>query len=87
MGAYHLVPWRQIYYVNTQTGQQSRDLPQDVDQDISEGGFSPPADSRYGWLIVLVIIPQMSRPSMVLGVAPGSVSRDGLARPNHGRGR
>ena len=27
----------QIYYVNTQTGQQSRDLPLDVDQDISEG--------------------------------------------------
>lgn len=25
-----------IYYVNTQTGQQSRDLPQDVDQDISD---------------------------------------------------
>jgi len=43
--------------VNTQTGQQSRDLPQDVDEDISEGEFPPPTDSRYGQLIVLTMIP------------------------------
>ena len=52
-----LASFLQIYYVNTQTGQQSRDLPLDVDQDISEGWFSPPADSRHRWLIMSVIIP------------------------------
>ena len=36
-----LASFIQIYYWNTQTGQQSRDLPQDVDQDISEGELSP----------------------------------------------
>ena len=43
--------------MNTQTGQQSRDLPQDVDEDISEGELSSPTDSRYGELIVSAMIP------------------------------
>lgn len=38
-----------IYYMNTQTGQHSRDLPQEVDQDISDGelaGLATPPNSR-----------------------------------------
>ena len=42
--------------MNTQTGQQSRDLPLDVDEDISEGEFPLPTDSGYGELIVLTMI-------------------------------
>jgi son of sevenless-like protein len=59
MGAYSLVPWRhffQIYYVNTQTGQQSRDLPQDVDQDISEGELPSPATLAAVRLMCLTMI-------------------------------
>lgn len=48
-----LAPLIQIYYVNTQTGQQSRDLPLDTDEDIPEGELLPPVDSRCGELIVL----------------------------------
>jgi son of sevenless-like protein len=42
--------------VNTQTGQLSRDLPLDVDQDISEGELPPLIDSRCSELTVLAII-------------------------------
>jgi len=39
-----LASFVQIYYVNTQTGQQSRDPLQDVDQGISEGELPPPTN-------------------------------------------
>ena len=51
-----LASFFQIFYVNTQTGQQSRDLPQDVDQDISDGELPSPTDSRGGELIALALI-------------------------------
>ncbi|KAI0051128.1 ras GEF [Auriscalpium vulgare] len=38
----------QIYYVNTQTGQQSRDLPMEAEDDLSDADFRVSAQQRSG---------------------------------------
>ncbi|KAI0316803.1 ras guanine nucleotide exchange factor domain-containing protein [Amylostereum chailletii] len=43
-----VTPDGQIYYVNTQTGQQSRDLPTEAEDELSDADFAAPQRSRSG---------------------------------------